>query len=195
MVTIGIDEVGRGCWAGPLVAAAVWFDRAGQPGPDLRQQLADSKQLSARQRERAFDLIVAQARIGLGWVSPRTIDRLGLSRAQTLAMDQALSQLGSRPSPSRIIIDGKINYLAHQPGSQVQTQADRSVPTVMAASIIAKVVRDRFCRLLDRLYPDWGLEAHKGYGTARHQQQLAIRQPVAGLHRFSYRPVARVYQT
>ena len=195
MVTIGVDEVGRGCWAGPLVAAAVYFYRPTGPDQKLGPQLADSKQISARRREQAFELIVAQARVGLGWVSPQTIDQLGLTQAQTQAMDQALANLGPDSTPSQIIVDGVINYLAHYPTSRVQPGADRTVPTVMAASIVAKVVRDRFCQLLDRLYPNWGLARHKGYGTADHRQRLTAQQPVAGLHRFSYRPVARAYQT
>ena len=139
MVTIGVDEVGRGCWAGPLVAAAVYFYRPTGPDQELGPQLADSKQISARRREQAFELIVAQARVGLGWVSPQTIDQLGLTQAQTQAMDQALANLGPNSTPSQIIVDGVINYLAHYPTSRVQPGADRTVPTVMAASIVAKV--------------------------------------------------------
>ena len=195
MVTIGVDEVGRGCWAGPLVAAAVYFYRPAGPDQELGPQLADSKQISARRREQAFELIAAQARVGLGWVSPQTIDRLGLTQAQTQAMDRALASLGPDSTPGQIIVDGVINYLAHHPTSRVQPGADRAVPTVMAASIAAKVVRDRFCQLLDRLYPHWGLARHKGYGTADHRQRLTAQPPVVGLHRFSYRPVARAYQT
>lgn len=196
MMTIGIDEVGRGCWAGPLVAAAVCFDRPGGPGRRLRRQLADSKQLTPRRREELFRLIAARTRIGLGWVSPAAIDRFGLTRAQTLAMDRALAGLGHRPKNCRIIIDGPINYLAHRPASRPLARADQTVPAVMAASIAAKVLRDRFCRRLAGLYPGWGLESHKGYGTAGHRRQLAGRPPVTGLHRFSYRPVAAAaYQT
>lgn len=193
MITIGVDEAGRGCWAGPLVAAAVYFP----PGP--KRQLAglgDSKQLSPGRRSQLFDLIMRQARVGIGWASPRLIDNQGLSAAQIQAMSQALAGLANRPKDSRIIVDGSVNYLKSYPGSRCQVKADAQVEAVMAAGVIAKVTRDRFCQLLDRLYPGWGLAGHKGYGTAAHRQRLGQKAPVAGLHRFSYRPVAAaLYQT
>ena len=192
VVTIGVDEAGRGCWAGPLVAAAVYFPA--DPDKHLAG-LNDSKQLSATQRERLFVLISDQAQIGVGWASPRLIDDQGLTAAQVRAMSQALANLPDRPDHSRIIVDGSVNYLAGTPGSYCQPRADSTVAAVMAASIVAKVSRDRFCRLLDRLYPNWGLADHKGYGTAKHRLQLTRQAPITGLHRLSYRPVAAAYQT
>lgn len=186
MVTIGVDEAGRGCWAGPLVAAAVYFPAPGQQPSGLD----DSKRLSARQRERLFERLLGSACIGIGWASPRLIDASGLSAAQTQAMNQALDGLPCLPKDRQIIVDGSVNYLAGRTGSRCQPRADSTVEAVMAAGIVAKVARDRFCRLLEDLYPDWGLASHKGYGTAKHQKQLKKRRPVAGLHRFSYRPVA-----
>ena len=194
-MTIGIDEVGRGCWAGPLVAAAVCWSSPGGPNSELQSQLADSKQLSAARRQSVFQLIRPQARIGLGWVSPESIDDYGLSQAQTQAMEQALVSLGPDLKLEPVIIDGSVNYLPDHPASQTQVRADSTIPTVIAAGIAAKVVRDHFCQLLDCLYPGWGLSNHKGYGTAEHRQALTARQPITGLHRFSYRPVAEAYQT
>lgn len=189
MVTIGIDEAGRGCWAGPLVAAAVYFPA----GAELKR-LNDSKKLSAGERSRLFDLIVTKGRVGIGWASPKTIDDQGLTAGQRLAMAWALAGLGRLPDQRQIIIDGPVNYLSSTPGVRCLVRADSRIGAVMAASIVAKVARDRFCLLLDELYPGWGLAGHKGYGTARHRQTLAQKPPVLGLHRFSYRPVA-AYQT
>lgn len=186
MLTIGVDEAGRGCWAGPLVAAAVYFPK---PTPTATWGLADSKKLSAAARDRLFALIVDRALVGIGMASPNLIDNQGLSAAQTQAMSQAVANLPAPTQDCQIIVDGSVNYLPQAKNSRCQVGADGTVAAVMAAGIVAKVTRDRFCCLLDRLYPDWGLAGHKGYGTAQHQNQLQQRQPIRGLHRLSYRPV------
>jgi len=135
MVTVGIDEVGRGCWAGPLVAGAVILHKP-------LQGLKDSKKLSKKQREAlAVEIELFAAAIGLGWVEPAEIDKIGLTEAVRLAMQRAADEI--KVHYDEIIIDGNINYLAQDIRSKVIVKADDSVSAVSAASIVAKVARDK----------------------------------------------------
>ena len=185
MVIVGIDEVGRGCWAGPLVAGAVIL---GQPIKGLR----DSKKLSRAQREALTIEIKREAvAIGLGWVDPATIDAIGLSAAVKLAMERALAQISV--AYDEIIIDGSYNFLAHLQrltGPRIKTlvKADDLIPAVSAASIMAKVARDTYMYELAHKYPGYGFESHVGYGTALHIAQLKL-QGVTSEHRRSYKPI------
>lgn len=205
MTIVGIDEVGRGCWAGPVVAAAVI----------LRQHLAglrDSKQLSKAQRERLAVAIRQQAlATGIGWVDAATIDRVGITIAVKWAMERALEQLEeqlqqrSRPDPQpypclqqsditynamydEIIIDGHYNFLTMHPKARAVIKADSSVPAVSAASIIAKVARDEYMAEMAAAYPQYGFERHVGYGTEQHLAQLKLHG-ASRLHRASFKPI------
>lgn len=202
---IGIDEVGRGCWAGPLVAAAVLLDEP----PD---GLKDSKLLSRRQREKLDTIIRAEAlAYGIGWVSPQEVDAAGITAAVTLAMHRALQQLVAamnRAATQRadvdIIIDGNYNFLAgcdrldlaqnDTLGLSFHTRtlvhADALVPAVSAASIIAKVARDRYMTEKAAVFPAYGFESHVGYGTPRHIAALK-QYGVCELHRLSYKPIQK----
>ena len=185
---IGIDEAGRGSWAGPLVAAAVGWQP--QPPADLRQELNDSKQLSPQRRQQLFELIIASRPtwIGVGWVGPSLIDQIGLTKTEELAMTWALENSGATNQP--VIIDGSVNYLADRPQTKAIVKADEKIAAVMAAGIIAKVVRDRFLLdVLDGIYNGYGLGEHKGYGTANHRRALESNGPTRGLHRQSWRPL------
>lgn len=177
---VGIDEVGRGCWAGPLVVGAVMLQQD-IPG------LADSKQLSARRRAVLHSQIIQHAQVGLGWVSAQEIDNLGLAASLRLAARRAFVQLAARDA-SQIIIDGTVNLLPGDSRVQLQKQADASVPCVSAASIVAKVERDAFMHAQSRIFPDYGFEHHVGYGTKRHRHALEVHG-VTSLHRRSFRPV------
>lgn len=180
MVTVGIDEVGRGCWAGPLVAGAVVLDT---PVDGLK----DSKKLSRVQREILSAIILKQAlAIGLGWVEPKQIDELGLTAATRLAMGRALGQITC--DYEEIIIDGAYNYFPHNPKCRVIIKADAQVPAVSAASIIAKVARDNFMSEIAKKYPNYGFEQHVGYGTTLHLEKLK-ELGVSKIHRLSYKPV------
>src|SRR5476651_1562256 len=138
MVTVGIDEVGRGCLAGPLVAGAVIL------GVEIHG-IRDSKQLSRSNRERlALEINCRAAAIGLGWVSPKEIDTLGLTSAVRLAMQRSLSLIRSKYQ--LIIIDGSFNYLAELKESKAIIKADQKIAEVGAASIIAKVARDAYMK-------------------------------------------------
>jgi ribonuclease HII len=180
MVRVGIDEVGRGCWAGPVVAGAVLLHR---PIAGLK----DSKKLSRLQRDKLAAIIHAQARaVGLGWVSPAELDEIGLTAAVRLAMQRALAQITA--SYNEIIIDGNYNFLPDLVEARTVIKADATIACVSAASIVAKVARDNYMSEQALLYPEYGFNTHVGYGTALH---LAMLQKcgTCSLHRLSFRPI------
>lgn len=181
MVTVGIDEVGRGCWAGPLVAGAVIL---GRPIKGLK----DSKKLSKSQREKlAAQIQIEALAIGLGWVWPEAIDRDGISISVKRAMQMALEAIAIQYD--EVIIDGNINYLQEEPKAQALIKADDLIPAASAASIMAKVARDRYMATTAReKFPEYGFEKHVGYGTAYHIQMLTA-YGVTELHRKSYKPI------
>lgn len=185
MVTVGIDEVGRGCWAGPVVAGAVIL---GKPIDGLK----DSKKLSKRQREKlAIEIKLWAEAIGIGWVQPAEVDEIGLTAAVGLAMRRALEQISL--NYNQIIIDGNFNFLADNPKAQAVIKADDSVPSVSAASIIAKVARDQYMAEIAAQYPDYGFDKHVGYGTALHLAQLKLHG-ISDLHRRSFKPIQALIQ-
>lgn len=180
MTTVGIDEVGRGCWAGPLVAGAVALERS-------LSGLKDSKLLSKAQREKLAVQIENEAlAVGLGWVTPLEVDELGLTAATSLAMGRALAQITT--VYDEIIIDGGINFLSHEPKARAVVKADNTVAAVSAASIIAKVARDAYMARMAAEYPQYAFERHVGYGTALHRQRLKLHG-VSQLHRRSFQPI------
>jgi ribonuclease HII len=180
VVTVGIDEVGRGCWAGPLVAGAVAL---AEPVAGLR----DSKKLSKKRRETLTAEIYEKAvGTGLGWVWPSEIDAHGVSWAVKTAMERALAEI--TVPYDELIIDGNINYFASNPKAQAVIKADDSVPAVSAASIIAKVARDNYMAELGEKYAGYGFDKHVGYGTAAHIAALKLLG-VSDIHRLSYKPV------
>lgn len=180
MITVGIDEVGRGCLAGPLVAGAVVL-----AGPI--SGLKDSKLLTRLARERLDEIIRASAlAFGLGWVSAVEIDKLGLTSAVALAMQRALAEIAI--DYDEIIIDGNYNFLASNPLASTLVRADNLIPAVSAASIIAKVARDNYMIELADSYRDYGFEHHVGYGTKAHLLALA-KFGASYIHRRSFAPV------
>ena len=176
----GIDEAGRGPWAGPVVAAAVILDaRAIPPG------LNDSKKLSEARREALFQPIATTARIGIGIADVQRIDRDNILAATLWAMAQALAQLGE---VSLALVDG--NRAPKLPCA-VRTiiRGDAKSLSIAAASIVAKVTRDRIMVAHDAAYPQYGFARHKGYGTAMHGAAL-LRHGPSAIHRKSFAPVA-----
>ena len=180
----GVDEAGRGPLAGPVVAAAVILD-------DLKPiaGLADSKTLSPRQRERLSAEIHARALcFSVAQASVEEIDRLNILQATLLAMRRAV--MGLRLKPHKVLVDGNrlptLDIVA-----EAVVQGDRKVPAISAASILAKVARDRWCLEIDAEYPLYGFAAHKGYGTAQHLAALQ-RHGATPWHRRSFSPVAKV---
>jgi len=187
-VVVGVDEAGRGPWAGPVVAAAAWLDRAALD-PSLLEGLDDSKRLAPAARERLFRRLMAAtpggARIGLGEASVAEIDRLNILQASLLAMARAVAGLGLAPDAA--LVDG--NRAPDLP-CPVETviKGDARCLSVAAASIAAKVMRDRQMAELARLHPGYGWERNQGYGTAEHRAALS-RLGVTPEHRRSFRPV------
>ncbi len=179
----GVDEAGRGPLAGPVVAAAVILDpRQGIAG------LTDSKKLTARRREQLFDQIQDKALCcAIGQASVEEIDRLNILQATLLAMQRAVA--GLRLVPARVLVDG--NRLPRLPMlAEAIIGGDAKVPAISAASILAKVHRDRWCEQIDAEYPQYGFAAHKGYGTAAHLAALRQHGPTPW-HRRSFAPVAQ----
>ena len=189
---LGIDEVGRGVWAGPLVVGAVILGGAKIDG------LTDSKALTKKRRELLYDEIHKKAAaIGLGWVSANEIDESGLATALRLATRRAVEQVRqAQVSFDEIIIDGTVNFLVNTSLENYVTtikKADLLIPSVSAASIVAKVARDRFMIEQDQEYPAYKFATHVGYGTALHRAAIELNG-VTPLHRLSIAPLAK-YRT
>ena len=190
---LGIDEVGRGPWAGPLVVGAVILGGAEIEGLD------DSKKLAKKRREALDEVIRQQAAAwALGWVSAGELDDVGMSQALRLATRRAVAQIqvqyrGKKVAFDEIIIDGTVNFLADTALEQyvtVMAKADGLIPSVSAASIIAKVARDQFMAEQDAVYPGYGFASNAGYGVARHRAAIE-RLGVTPLHRLSFAPLQK----
>ncbi len=180
----GVDEAGRGPLAGPVVAAAVILD-------DLNPiaGLSDSKKLSAARREKLFDEIRAKALCcSIAQASVEEIDEINILQATMLAMRRAVE--GLRLKPAKVLVDGNrlpvLDVLA-----EAIVKGDATVPAVSAASILAKVTRDRWCAQLDQQYPQYGFAGHKGYGTAEHLAALQAHGACPE-HRKTFAPVTQV---
>ena len=182
----GVDEAGRGPLAGPVVAAAVILDDL-HPIPGL----ADSKKLSPAKRERLYDEIRAKALCcSVAEASVEEIDRLNILQATLLAMRRAVE--GLRLKPAKVLVDG--NRLPPLPMlAEAIVKGDNKVAAISAASILAKVTRDRWCASLHHEYPHYGFDGHKGYGTAEHLAALQTHGPCPQ-HRQSFAPVAHAHR-
>lgn len=182
---VGIDEVGRGPWAGPLVMGAVVL------GCEI-DGLTDSKKLTKKRREELNEIILGKAAaVGIGWISAEELDEMGMSAALTQCCLRALRQI--KVPFHEIIIDGTVNLLQ---GSTLQDyvttmkKADLLVPSVSAASIVAKVARDRYMAEQDEAYKGYNFKSHAGYGTAAHRAAIE-KHGITPLHRKSFAPIAK----
>ena len=182
-LTAGVDEAGRGPLAGPVVAAAVILDEL-----NPIHGLNDSKKLSAKRREAVFDEIRARALcFAIAEASVQEIDEINILQATLLAMKRAVEAL--RLPPKLVLVDGnRLPILSIR--SEAIVQGDALVPAISAASILAKVHRDRLCEAMHQRYPVYGFDQHKGYGTAQHMAALQAHGP-ADCHRMTFAPVAR----
>ncbi len=179
----GVDEAGRGPLAGPVVAAAVILD-------DLHPiaGLNDSKKLTAKRREKLFDEIKAKALcFSIAEASVQEIDDLNILQATMLAMKRAVE--GLRLKPVKVLVDGN-RLPAIDIRAEAIVQGDALVPAISAASILAKVHRDRLCEQMHAQHPQYGFDQHKGYGTAIHLAALQAHGPTE-CHRLTFAPVAR----
>ena len=179
----GVDEAGRGPLAGPVVAAAVILDDL-QPIAGLN----DSKKLTEKRREKLYDEILAKALCcSIAEASVQEVDSLNILKATLLAMRRAVD--GLRLKPVKVLVDGN-RLPVLEVRAEAIVQGDALVLAISAASILAKVHRDRLCVRLHEQYPQYGFDRHKGYGTAEHLQALADHGPTP-CHRISFAPVAR----
>jgi len=187
----GLDEAGRGSWAGPVVAGAVILP---VDQPDLSQELEgvrDSKQLTPRQRERLYGIIESAAlAMGVSSVPPDKIDELGIVPTTRQAMGLAIAQLN--PPPDFLLID-YLNLPGLSTPQKSITSGDALSLSIAAASIVAKVTRDRWMIQLDARYPGYGFARHKGYGTPQHRESL-FRLGPSPIHRLSYAPMRLMLQ-
>lgn len=185
---IGIDEVGRGAWAGPLLVCAARL----KPGKKHPKGLTDSKVLTKKHRESLFHKITDAYDLGEGWVSADMIDSLGLSRALKSACLLATYQL-TEDKAEKIILDGTVNMFAGTSYTNVKTmiKADFHIPEVSAAAIYAKVLRDQHMTEQAIEHPEYGFDKNVGYGTKKHQEALK-KHGVTSLHRHSFKPVGDI---
>ena len=186
----GVDEAGRGPWAGPVVAAAVVFDEHFllndlPSSDDLFSRLDDSKKLTATLRQQLYHRIHERADVGVGQASVAEIDQLNILRATLLAMVRAIANLSQQPGS--VLIDGN-----RAPDLSIPTRTlvggDGRCFSIAAASVIAKVTRDQIMRDLAEMHPGYGWERNAGYGTAEHRSAIACRG-VTIHHRRGFRPI------
>jgi ribonuclease HII len=180
---IGIDEVGRGCWAGPMLVVAA------RSVTELPEGLRDSKKLTKLQREKLQSGIKLSCDLGEGWVTAQEIDLLGLTDGTKLGVKRALEAINAQ-SDEKIIMDGIINYVPTEfTDVQCIAKADDLYRVVSAASIYAKVIRDDYMsQQVHAEFPGYGFDKHVGYGTALHVAAIKL-QGICTMHRTSYKPV------
>jgi ribonuclease HII len=188
LTTIGVDEAGRGPLAGSVVAAAVAF-----PADFYLEGLTDSKKLTEKKREDLYAQITEQCHWSVAESSSIEIDEINILKATLLAMKGSINKLHNEFSSShhenifRVLVDG--NQCPDVPNCLAIVKGDLIEPVISAASIIAKVTRDRQMKELDLKYPDYGFSRHKGYGTKEHLIALSKYGPIKGIHRHTFAPI------
>ena len=183
---VGVDEVGRGCLAGPLLVVAA------RAISELPKGLKDSKLMNRKQRQKMLDMLSICCEFGEGWVSVKEIDKFGLGKGLRLGVGRALRQLSALEA-EKIIIDGIVNYIPKKfKNSRSAVRADSTVPIVSAAAIYAKVRRDSFMATLAKKHPLYKFEYHVGYGTSAHLAALKSYGFIKFVHRTSFRPISEM---
>lgn len=183
----GIDEAGRGPLAGPVVAACVVLNPNFKVDPDKMGLIKDSKKLTAKKREELFKVIEeCFPEIGVGICDNKTIDKINILQATFLAMKKALGEL--KQKPDFVLVDGGFKIPNYSVEQESVVRGDDLVFSIAAASIIAKVTRDRLMEKIHEQYPQYGFDKHKGYGTKIHLESLKKYGPCP-IHRFSFGPV------
>ncbi|MBP6921138.1 ribonuclease HII [Candidatus Gracilibacteria bacterium] len=194
---LGVDEAGRGAWAGPVVAACVLWSGKNP----LKGTLRDSKKMTAKDRDKTYTEILRLAKVGklqfgIGIISHDTIDSVGIREANRLAMREALQKMNNDEGIMKnegvyLLIDGRDNYSFNIPGlpqPEYIVRGDSIVPQIMAASVLAKVTRDQLMIDSENMFPGYGFARHKGYGTQIHQVSLK-KLGICEIHRKTYRPI------
>lgn len=182
-IIAGLDEAGVGPWAGPVVASAVVVN-----GELLDVRVDDSKKLTPKMRDKAFDCIIESFFVGVGIVDVDTIDEVNIFEATRIAMEKAIRALSV--SPECLLVDGRVKLDVKQPAMNI-IGGDGKSYSIACASIISKVTRDRIMEDYDKRYPQYGFKRHKGYGTPEHQDALERFGPCP-IHRRSYLPIKRL---
>ncbi len=188
---VGLDEVGRGPLAGPVVAAAVCVAAQLEVKSEKLKvwgNIRDSKKLTARQREKWYEILTKDKNIkwGIGAVSQKIIDEINILEATKIAMKKALENSGVEAD--FLLLDGNFLLEDLNISQKAITRGDEKIFSVAAASVIAKVARDRLMRKYHQKFPLYGFDAHKGYGTKKHFAALRLHGPCS-LHRFSFKPI------
>ncbi len=183
MIIVGVDEAGRGPLVGPVVAGAVIL-----PQGFIHPELTDSKKLSEKKRELLYSIITQECQWATGVIDANTIDEINILQATMLAMKTAVENLKTKYD--QVLVDG--NRCPDLNNCQAIVKGDLTEPAISAASIIAKVTRDRQMLELDSMYPEYGFARHKGYGTKLHIEALEQYGPIIGEHRFSFAPVRKL---
>ena len=189
MLVIGVDEAGRGSLVGSVVAAAVVF-----PSGLIIDGLTDSKKLSEKKREVLYEQITSECLWSIGQSSSYEIDQINILEATMLAMKRAVeklkTELANNSQITSVLVDG--NRCPDIENCRAIVKGDLTVPAISAASVIAKVTRDRQMVNLDQAYPGYGFARHKGYGTKAHLEALKNFGPIEGQHRFTFAPVKKL---
>ncbi|MFC1625309.1 ribonuclease HII [Patescibacteria group bacterium] len=177
-VVIAIDEAGRGPLAGPITVAAVCGDKNSK----ILKNIRDSKKFSAKQRNEWFEILKKNFAYKVAMVGPQIIDRIGITKATRLAINRVLRRFSQKPD--MVLLDGLLHAPQHY-NQQTIIRGDQKVPLISAASIIAKVYRDRKMQRIHKIYPEYCFDCHKGYGTKKHYKMIK-KNGVSVLHRNSY---------
>jgi ribonuclease HII len=205
-VPAGVDEVGRGCLAGPVVTAAVVLPDLTDESPAWWWELNDSKLLTKEKREELSVLVWEHAKVHVAWATSEEIDQYNILRASLLAMRRALN--GIAGSADAVLVDGHMNPFDPRyrclgaPGDEsgpfkkveMLVKGDQRSLSIAAASVVAKVYRDKWMADLDRAFPGYGFSEHKGYSTPVHQESLKKLGP-CGIHRMSFAPVKALWES
>ncbi|MEW6009325.1 MAG: ribonuclease HII [Candidatus Omnitrophota bacterium] len=178
---VGIDEVGRGPLAGPVVSCAVRLKKF-----NFKNRIDDSKKLPALKRTKAFLELSQACDFGVGIVNEKVIDHINIREATKLSMRRAIENLGIKPD--YLLIDGNMDLGVDIPSKKIVGGDGKSI-SIAAASIIAKVIRDRIMTMYDKVYPNYGFKIHKGYATLKHVKALKKFGPCP-IHRLSFQPVS-----
>lgn len=179
---IGVDEAGRGPLAGNVVATAVFLKKYSEE----LEEINDSKKLTEKKRDRLFDIIKEHFEIGIGVATVEEIDKYNILNATFMAMNRALENLKIEKSDKLVLVDGNFKIKGYDGEQECVVKGDAKSLSIAAASIIAKVTRDRQMIELKDKYPDYYFEKHKGYGTKAHREAILEKGAIKGIHRDSF---------